>query len=281
MEMVHFSDAKLYELCRDFGAQALRARNKFVALLPEVKRRELFRKHGFESIFHFAKVLAGVSEEQVRRVLNIEEKFKKAPALKQLLESGEVSVNKLARVASVADEENDEFWAMQVNNLSQKALETMIRDDASVRAHTQPQQNSAIVKKHAELTDEVHAALVELQEKGIDINALILETLRKRMEEIETEKTEIAQKIEDRQNDGVISSRYIPVEINRLVEREFGTKCAVPTCQRNSEHLHHTNRFSLSKNHDPRFLAPLCKAHHEIAHKIDVKYAVARGTKYG
>src|SRR3989338_10710595 len=110
----NLSDEKLFELCQKFGSQALLWRRKFIGLLPEVYKRRLYKKKGFSSIFEFAAKLAGLSEEQVSRALNIHKKFEKTPALQRIFEDGEVSINKLARVVSVATQENQEFWAEQV-----------------------------------------------------------------------------------------------------------------------------------------------------------------------
>ncbi len=124
------SDHELYSLCRKYGFQTRAWRDKFIGLLPEVKKRELYLKKGFPSIFVFAKILAGISEEQVRRAVNIEEKLEKCGLneLKTLLTSGEVSVNKLARVVSVATSENEKILAEQVKILSKGAVETLVRD---------------------------------------------------------------------------------------------------------------------------------------------------------
>ncbi len=121
-------EEKLFALCREYGARALQWRQKFIGLLTEVNHRKLYEKKGFASIFEFAAKLAGVSQEQVRRVLNLGERFEDKPLLKALLENGYVSSNKLARIASVATPENEQFWANQAQLLPQRALETMARD---------------------------------------------------------------------------------------------------------------------------------------------------------
>lgn len=132
------SDEKLFALCKQFGAQALESRRKFLGLLPEVNRREFDEKRmgrswlgrrGFTSIFEFAAKLAGVSEEQVRRVLNLERKFEDKPALHQMLVTGEVSVNKLVKVASISTLANQEELAEKVKLLPARALETLARDE--------------------------------------------------------------------------------------------------------------------------------------------------------
>ena len=99
---IFMNDQQLFQLCKKYGAQTLEARRKFAGLLPEVYRRNLYEKKGFGSIYHFAAVLAGMSRKQVQRVLQLERKFEDKPILKEALVSGEVSINKLARVASIA-----------------------------------------------------------------------------------------------------------------------------------------------------------------------------------
>src|SRR3989338_9046263 len=111
------SDQELLKLCRKYGTQALIWRQKFIGLLPEVARRQLYKQKGCSSIFEFAAKLAGISREQVERVFGLDRKFENMPVLKKILVNGEVSVNKLARVSSIANLENQEFLADQVRLL--------------------------------------------------------------------------------------------------------------------------------------------------------------------
>ena len=123
------SDQQLFSLCQKYGEQARRWKQKFAGLLPEVFRRRLFERKGFGSIFEFAAKLAGMSPDQVRLVLNLEKKFEDKPVLKKMLIEGEVSINKLARVTSIATAQNEEFLAAQVKLLPKSALETLVRDE--------------------------------------------------------------------------------------------------------------------------------------------------------
>ncbi|MBU0667540.1 hypothetical protein KJ835_00300 [Patescibacteria group bacterium] len=77
-------------------------------------------------------------------------------------------------------------------------------------------------------------------------------------------------------NNGRKPSRYIPAAIRRQLRKEHGTMCSIRTCQKQATTIHHTQRFALSQNHDPKFLAPLCREHHAIAHTIDGKYLEKR-----
>jgi len=273
---------KLYELCKKYGAAARFWRQKFIGLLPEVNRRRLYEEKGFSSIFEFAAKLAGMSEEQVRRVLNLEKKFETMPILKTMLENGEVSINKLAKIASIATPENEELLANQVQLLPCRALETLARD-VHVNTNLQEKSKNASsgdnglfnglnrrgrlkISQELNLSVEVEQKLLELQQKGIDINALLLEFLEKRELAIAQKKEKLSAEAKP------TDSRYRLVAVKAVMKEEYGEKCSIKTCSRPAEQIHHGQRFSLAKIHDPKYLAPLCKEHHQIAHSIDVKF---------
>ena len=251
-------------------------RRKFTGLLPEVNYRRLYEKKGFGSVFEFAKKLCGLSEDQVRRVLNLEKRFKDKPKLHQALVSGEVSVNKLARVTSVATPENEEFWAEKIQQLPNRALEIFVKDvkNENQNGLFEPKNTEKPVHVHRlKLDPDVEEELLKLQAKGIDVSQLLREFLGQRKLEITREKEEL----------GVISakSRYIPVKIRRHLKKEYGMLCSINNCQRTATTVHHTQRFALSASHNSKYLAPLCKEHHAIAHAIDMKVQVKRSLGSG
>jgi hypothetical protein len=271
---MNISDQQLYEQCKEYGEKARMWRSKFLGLLPEVYRRRLYEKKGFGSIYEFAAKLAGVSKEQVQVVLNLDKRFEDKPVLKKMLVSGEVSINKLARVVSIATQENQEVLAEKVKILSKSALETLVRDEKGLQKRLFEEQSlPGQSEKELQLSPKVKQKLLELQEKGIDVNDLLLEFLQKRELEIALEKEQIAQ---EQANSDKKSSRAIPVKIKQLITKEYGTKCSIVTCQKPRKIIHHTQRYALSRSHDPHFLAPLCQDHHQIAHSIDVKFQKKR-----
>ncbi len=299
------TDKKLLELCSHYGRLALHYRRKFIGLLPEVNRRKLFQKKGFNSIFEFAFKLAGLSEAQVKLAISLDQNFSDKPILHNALTSGKASINKLVRIASVATVENQEFLATQVELLPNRALETLVRDikvDPGNFLHVQKngEQNGLFQTKNdrgvngfdisvslpklqnLKFSSEVIAKLSELQNKGLDINELILNFLKNREEKIEIEKAEISARARAKENSSLAqakkSSRYISAQTKKLLHEIHGTKCAVPHCQKPSKEIHHTARFALANSHDPNFLAPLCDEHHLIAHAIDARFYRARGT---
>ncbi len=242
--MENLTDEKLYDRCKFYGKLALDYRRKFIGLLPEVNRRKLYEQKGFNSIFEFAFKLAGLSKEQVQVALNLDLKFADKPELKELFERGKVSISKLARIVSVATVENQEFLANQVQLLPKSSLETLARDiKTRLPGQAFENQNGLFETKNVgeflraqrlenlKLSPEIIAKLSELQNKGLDINELILEFLKEREEKIENEKAEISAQTSATENSALAKakkpSRYIPAKTRHILKAEHGTKCAI------------------------------------------------------
>lgn len=266
MNLQTLSDAKLLFLCQQYGERTKYWRQKFIGLLPEVYKRKLYEKRKCSSIFEFAAKLAGVSEEQVRRVLNLEKKLQNKPELHKALINGEISINKLRRIAPIVTQENQHVLLEQIKILPQSAIETLVHDERNGRAPTLD------LAYEPNLSEEVKRKLYELQLKGIDINELILGAIEERETEISEDKEEFAKEQETAPN----SSRHIPRKIDRLIQKEHGTKCSMSNCQNEAEEIHHEIPFALLKNHNPYFLKPLCSAHHILAHRIHAVYEEMR-----
>ncbi len=146
--------------------------------------------------------------------------------------------------------------------------------DQSLHVHTKPQSILPYVKILEQLSPKIKEKLLTLLEKGIDLNELIEQMLQNREAEIEEAKHVIVQEMEVKA--AKKPSRYIPVKIKKIIKLEQGTKCSFPACNNPSENIHHTQRFALTQNHNPFFLAQSCRNHHEIAHTIDQKYQEKR-----
>lgn len=278
--MENISDGELWGRAVQYGEAARRWRQKFLGLLPEIARRELWRVHGFESVFVFAFKVGGVSENHVKRVLSLEQNMQDKPILHRMLIHGEVSVNKMARVGGIATKENQEALAAKVQTLSLSTLKVFVQDYKAVVDHQSTSRLSLPDASQLGLSEETIEQLLILKQKGFELNALLQELLKKREEEIYQAKEAITK--EQTQVSGKFPSRYIPAKIKSIIKQTYGTKCAISNCHNPSQEVHHTARYSLLKQtspyavHNPNFLAPLCKQHHQIAHSIDVKYQECR-----
>lgn len=275
---LNMTDEKLYQLCKQYGAQARFWRQKFIGLLPEVNRRRLYEKKGFESIFVFAAKLAGLSQEQVRLALNLEKRFEDKPVLKTLLTEGEVSLHKLERIASIATLENEEELAEKVRVLSKSALETLARDERLIRNENglgEPLFDTKSPPRRTlnfELSQELVAKLNELHSQGRDMNKLLISLLQERKEKIEEQKEALSEAALP------TKSRDLSAKVSAFLKEEYGDKCSIKTCFRPAVEIHHSQRFSLASTHDPKYLAPLCHEHHSIAHAVDRKVQAYRGS---
>ena len=121
-----------------------------------------------------------------------------------------------------------------------------------------------------ELDEDVKNDLIEMKKKGIDVNQVLRGFLRERKEKLEQEKSEIAKnqmrEREDRAIIGMPANRYVPVEVRRIVINEFGRMCCMPGCTKPAENLHHEKGFAIDQCHDPRYIKPICRGHHELVH---------------
>lgn len=283
-------DKELFRKCVMYGKQTLKARRKFLGLLPEVALRRLYERKGFCSVYEFAAKLAGVSRKQVDMVLRLEKKFDGLPVLRMALTTGKVSPNKLVRIASIATRNNQEELVERSEYLSSRALEVFVKDCKKQDGKGLDKAANGGKCLHVQnlesgddgcggvlnLDGDVRRELSEMQEKGIDVNAFLREVLAARWEKIVEEKARLAQKQirkkEDMDMIGKPTSRYVPVAVKRIVREEFGTKCSVEGCYRLAVHLHHENSFAEAQVHDPRVMRPLCKGHHELRHYQDKKF---------
>lgn len=278
------TDKELYRLCKKYGAAALEARRKFAGLLPEVNKRRLYEKKGFHSIYEFGARLAGMSREQVDMVIRLERKLEDKPILHSALTEGRISPNKLIRIVSIATIQNQNILFETVRDLSKQAIDVFVKDFKNENVDNTEIKNQnglfesesiskclpgqTLVKNHdleiiAAMSPELKQKIQELLDKGFDINGLFLQFLEQREREIENEKEEIACAKTH------ATTRYIPAQIRKNLKREYGGKCAHPTCNRQFTQIHHTKKFSIFKSHDPRYLQPLCSGHHELAHVKD------------
>ena len=275
------SDKQLYKLCQKYGQNALKARRKFMGLLPEVFKRNIYTKKGFGSIHEFAAKLAGISQEQVNRILRLERKYADKPVLHAALIMGDVSVNKLVKIASIATTENQQELVSKAKILSSRALEIYTKEinekNKQVNAYPEPLFDTKTVHVHSlKLNEDIKNELLEMQEKGIDVNNFLKNCLQQRKQQIQEEKEQLAlkesQEKAEKSTIGIPTSRYIPAKIRNIITKEYGTKCSKTNCNQPSEQLHHEKHFFVSQLHNPHDLKPLCRGHHELAHAEDLNY---------
>lgn len=217
---------------------------KLLALLPEIFKSEIYKKHGCATIEEYAGKFAGLSPGVVKKALGLEKKLEDNPFLQAAIETQ--GVHKVAIVASLATPETDKALADKVENMSKGALQQLSKE---IRGKKE--------KIVIELDEEMRFLFLKLKKKlGASSNK---EVLRKLLRQQEPQKVK---KIpgEKRDNSSKICSRSIPVH----QKRELGDHCAYPNCNNPAEIYHHRERFSENQSH--KSVVPLCRHHHEYAH---------------
>lgn len=287
IEFMNETNQNLYERFCYYGKISLAARNKCIGLLPEIYQRKIYLEKGFASIHEFAAKLAGLSHEQVNRTLSLEKRLINIPVLHQALVKGEIGLNKLRKIVTIATVENQKEVLENAKVLSVRAIETMVRDikksgsnDEHGHVTTQntifpndPQDHEAKSEPSLAINEEIQKELLEMQKKGVDINAVLQKFLENYRQELEQEKEKIHLNQQDPAINPGRTSRYIPAVVKKVLTKEFGECCSVPGCYKLYQEIHHLLPYVMVKQHDPRLMVQLCHEHHQITHRINRKVA--------
>lgn len=120
------SDKELYKKCQLYGGEARKWTKRFAYLLPEVERRQLYKKYGFYSIYDFSAKLAGMKHETVVDILRVTQKLEDKPLLRAQMETA--GWGKLKVIATIATKENEKMLAEKVATMSKSTLETFVKE---------------------------------------------------------------------------------------------------------------------------------------------------------
>lgn len=258
-----FTDPELYAYCQRWGSLSLEARRKFAGALPEVCRRGLHRRRGYASIHEFAARLAGMSENNVDKILSLARRLERLPHLKSKFEKGEVGWSKINLVVAHAEPSTDHFWAEKVQSLSQLALKNFVASlvvDNQLKNKIKWSQMSFPLSPVVERRfRQFKRDLERKKSKTLTFNEVIENLLGR----VGGEKV-VVQVCPNCVDKG--KGRYIPKDVKRLVRAIHGASCAFPGCRKASDSLHHTKRWFLNQEHDPKHIVPLCRGHENLVH---------------
>jgi hypothetical protein len=252
------TDKELFELCKKYGENARTWQRKFVALLPEVFKRKLYKKRGFYSIHEFAAKLGGVSRKTVDEVLCLHERTKSVPQLQNQIEKQGWA--KVRVVSSLIGKVKEKDLVEMVENLPKKSLEKGVQElrVATSKSKQLLPGEESWTKMSFSLDPETEFRLRKLQQKlekekkeAVSFNE-VLKTMLDAVEE--------KPKKEPRKNKTKTISAHQKYEL----DQKYHGKCGFPQCNNPSVNIHHPERYALKKNH--KRIVPLCKCHHDLAH---------------
>ena len=242
------TDQTLHRQFSEYGLNAREWLRKCALLLPEIDRRQVWRKKKFSSIYEYAAKLAGMSRSSVEDALRIMKKVEVYPDLLAIIQAK--GLNRVRPLLGVINEENQAFWVEKAQTMSKNTLATYVknyRSESRTGPASQPEKSTISFNVGPQLAKKLEAF-----KKRANFEQL----LNQFIDSLEAKTVELSP----------AKSRHIPTAIKREVSLRSSGLCAYPSCTKPATSFHHTQRFALQKVHDPQRLQAVCTAHERLAH---------------
>ncbi|MBD3330244.1 hypothetical protein GF354_01790 [Candidatus Peregrinibacteria bacterium] len=244
----------IHKKFKQLGKERHRLTHQLLALLPEISAQKIWEREGYQSIFHYASVLAGLSPALVEKALKTAAKLEDKPKLKEAIK--EAGIHKVALVANLATPENEEKLVDQVTHMSTRAIQQLSKE---MRASDGNSLKSPKEKMSIELDGEMQYLFNKLKNK-MGNRLSNKEILRRILKEVAGEENFFAEKAPERE----FESRYVSKAKEREVEAKTKGRCSYNGCNKPIEEKHHEPAYAISHNH--KGLKAMCKVHHEFRH---------------
>jgi len=109
-----------------FGNNAKGWMLKCVLMLPQIDRKRIWELKGYESIYEYARMLAGMSRNKVNDSLRILYKIEDKPHLMEVVK--QKGLNSVRPIITIVTKESDNYWANKAREMSKNTLITFVRD---------------------------------------------------------------------------------------------------------------------------------------------------------
>jgi len=117
---------ELHKKFSQLGHERNRLTYELLTLLPEINRLKVYEKYGYPSIITYAGVVGGLSENVVKKRLNLEKHLENLPALKETV--AKQGIHKVAIIASLATPSTEKEWVNRVKNMNKNDLQELARE---------------------------------------------------------------------------------------------------------------------------------------------------------
>jgi len=132
------SDSELWVLFSELGTFTRQARQRFLAMLPEISRRRLHRRRSFPSLLACAQQVGGVSQRTVESILALHRRLRTTPRIWRLVETAEVGWSVIDRVPQALLEADPIAWERNLRELSKREIEALVRAARPPRPGPEP-----------------------------------------------------------------------------------------------------------------------------------------------
>jgi hypothetical protein len=261
---------KKFQLC---GKNVRHWLNECKMMLPEIERRQIYKKKGFEDIYEYARIIAGLSRNQVNESLRILEKLEDKPDL--LILAREQGISKVKTLVTIATEENQEQLAKNASKMSTRAVEQWSKDIKAEGLHVKgPTEKNGCSKPNLQkFTLRLSPENLQKMQKWkgektwdefIENFLHFIEEEQDKFEEIEKAREEYFQQTAPPVKEQ--ATRHVPKVIETHMAARSKNICEHPNCKKPAIEKHHVDHFAIHKAHDPNKMWKLCKEHHQLAH---------------
>jgi len=129
-----------------------RCEYELIDILVELDRNRVFTHKKYSSLFQYATGAMGLSEEVAYIFINVARKSREVPALKEKIRTGEITVSKAKRIASVINNKNKDQWLKLAQSGTKNKIE---REVARVSPKQAVREKTLFVNVHDEIKDKV------------------------------------------------------------------------------------------------------------------------------
>ncbi len=116
------SDGNLYRVFRALAGRSKDYQDRLWGLLPEIRRRGLYRRFGYSSIEEFAQRMCRMKRGTIREFFRVYAKVEPCPLCNELFVSAKVGWTKFQAIAGELDPSKDAHWARFVQVLNKVSL---------------------------------------------------------------------------------------------------------------------------------------------------------------
>ena len=164
--------------------------------------------------------------------------------------NGEVGWGKIEVVANIATKENEKVWSDRLETMSFGALRALIKD--------------SFVHEAIDIPDPYEIFRMKLRKDTLSRLRVLKQRLEKKNKHPLTWDDTVIEIVKRVKEKAPRPGRGISIAEFREMHKVFKGLCAFPGCEKPAEHIHHPERYALTRSH--KNIKPMCKAHHEIAH---------------
>ncbi len=262
--------------------QYQKSEKALIDVLTEIDLHKSYLLFGVSSLFRYCVECLGLSESETYRFTQVTRKSYEAPALKQAIGSGILTVSKASRIAPVITKETQECWIKKAATLTQKEIE---REVAKQRPQALRKDRFKVLNEDfselrltipVQLEDKLKRAQQVLRTKNtVETLSYLVDFVLKHKDPLEkarrqTEKKPALRKPLNSAGLPAHNSARLPAHIRNAVLVRDSACCTYPGCkEKNFVEVHHRVPLCQGGAHDLNNLVTLCYGHHNLKHHFE------------